>query len=260
MKILENGLIPVYDSDRGIAVNTRDLHGYLGVGRDYTNWIKNRIDQLGFKEGEDYLVVSARIGENSEGRPRADYIASIDVAKELAMVENNDRGREVRRYFIEAEKRSRRIFAPPTTAEHLLQQAQLMVDTERRLTSVETDMQQVAAKVERISAGVAPLGDGWQAEAERRIQTTCQQYGLDYRETHTSLYSLLESRAHCDLTRRVLNKRLRMAYAGATKAAQDAVSRLSVIADDADLRAHFERILQDWMLRIVCSENPQQSA
>jgi len=154
----------------------------------------------------------------------------------------------------------RRALTPPTTAEQLLQQAQLLVNTERRLTHVETGVQQVAETVERISAGVAPLGDGWQAEAERRIQTTCQQYGLDYRETHTSLYSLLESRAHCDLTRRVLNKRLRMAYAGATKAAQDAVSRLSVIADDADLRAHFERILQDWTLRIVCSENPQQSA
>jgi Rha family phage regulatory protein len=154
----------------------------------------------------------------------------------------------------------RRIITPPTTAEHLLQQAQLMVDTERRLTHVETGVQQVAETVERISAGVAPLGDGWQVEAERRIQTTCQQYGLDYRETHTSLYGLLESRAHCDLTRRVMNKRLRMAYVGATKAAQDSVSRLSVIADDADLRAHFERILQDWMLRIVCSGNPQQSA
>ena len=153
-----------------------------------------------------------------------------------------------------------RVLTPPTTAEHLLQQAQLMVDTERRLTHVEADMQQVAETVERISAGVAPLGDGWQAEAEHRIQTTCQQYGLDYRQTHTYLYRILESNARCDLNRRVLNKRLRMAQAGATKAEQDAVSRLSVIADDADLRAHFERILQDWMLRIVCSENPQQSA
>ena len=102
-------------------------------------------------------------------------------------------------------------------------------------------------------------GGRWQVEAERRIQSTCQQYELDYREMHTYLYGLLETRAHCDLTRRVLNKRLRMAYAGATQTAQDSVSRLSVIADDADLRAHFERILQDWTLRLLCPEATEPS-
>lgn len=152
----------------------------------------------------------------------------------------------------------RRIVAPPTTAEHLLHQAQLMVETERRLTHVETGVRRIAETMSRITAGVAPLGDGWQAEAERRIQTTCQQHGLDYRDAHTHLYRVLESNARCDLNRRVMNRRQRLAQAGATRAAQDAVSRLAVIADDPDLRAHFERILQDWTLRAAGNTDDRQ--
>lgn len=86
--------------------NARDLHAFLGASRDFSTWIKARIDAYGFSEGADYLLT--KIGEQlpSGTKYRIDYHLSLDMAKELAMVERTDKGREVRRYFIECERRA----------------------------------------------------------------------------------------------------------------------------------------------------------
>lgn len=93
------------------SCNARDLHKFLQVGRDFTTWIKVRIEKYGFVEGEDYQVVEnlsspKRGSSNSRQRLMTDYYITLDMAKELAMVENNEVGRKVRRYFIEVEKRA----------------------------------------------------------------------------------------------------------------------------------------------------------
>ncbi len=102
-----HALVPVFTGDNGTTLcNARDLHATLEVGRDFTTWIKERIAEYGFSEGEDYSPVSGRI-PGKRGQPRTDYHLTLDMAKELAMVENNDRGRQVRRYFIQIEKEAR---------------------------------------------------------------------------------------------------------------------------------------------------------
>jgi phage anti-repressor protein len=100
------------NGDQVQTVNARELHGFLKVGRDFSNWIKARIEKYGFLENEDY-VVFAGSGENPQaGRPTTDYHISIDMAKELSMVENNDQGREARQYFIRCEKQAKAQVAP----------------------------------------------------------------------------------------------------------------------------------------------------
>lgn len=85
-------------------VNARGLHNTLNVGRDFSNWIKGRIKKYKFVENEDFIVL-AKSGENPlGGRPEVKYHVSTNMAKELAMIENNDVGRKVRKYFIECEK------------------------------------------------------------------------------------------------------------------------------------------------------------
>ena len=72
------------------TVDARELHAFLGVGRDFTNWIKDRLATYGFAEGVDFVThpVLAKTGENpSGGRPRTEYALTLDTAKELAMVE-----------------------------------------------------------------------------------------------------------------------------------------------------------------------------
>lgn len=91
------------------SVNARELHTFLAVGRDFSNWIKARIQKYGFVENQDFIVV-ANSGENLlGGRPSLDYHVSIDMAKHLSMVENNDQGRKARTYFIECEKKLRQL-------------------------------------------------------------------------------------------------------------------------------------------------------
>lgn len=89
------------------AVNARELHGFLEVGKVFAAWIQERIEQYGFGESLDFVVIS-EIGKNSSGgRPRKEYHISLDMAKELSMVERNAKGKEARQYFIECERAAR---------------------------------------------------------------------------------------------------------------------------------------------------------
>ncbi len=93
------------------SCNARDLHNFLEVRRDFTNWVKARIEKYGFIEGEDYSIVQNLTSPDlasSKSRQRVltDYYITLDMAKELAMVENNEVGRKVRKYFIEVEKQA----------------------------------------------------------------------------------------------------------------------------------------------------------
>lgn len=101
--------------------NARDLHAFLEVGRDFSNWIKDRIEQYELIEGEDYIrspkLASGSPGNRDEkgqfiGADAIDYHLPIDTAKELAMIENNAQGRKVRRYFIRLEKFARMTAQP----------------------------------------------------------------------------------------------------------------------------------------------------
>ena len=105
------------------SVNARELWEYLESKQDFSTWIKARIDKFDFIEGEDYLF--HKIMENPQGgRPQIDYIITIDMAKELAMVENNEKGKQARKYFINIEKQfnaQRQAMLPLTYKEALIE-------------------------------------------------------------------------------------------------------------------------------------------
>ena len=88
--------------------NARDLHTFLGVRWAFTNWIKHLITKYGFVEGVDFITFDLRKNANQVGRGgdrrSVEYHLTIDMAKQLAMVQNNDRGRQARLYFIECER------------------------------------------------------------------------------------------------------------------------------------------------------------
>ena len=89
------------------AVNVRDLWKFLESRKDFSSWIKRRIEKYGFTEGCDYLLHKFMEQLPSGAKHRIEYMVSLDMAKELVMVENNERGRQARQYFIEVEKRYR---------------------------------------------------------------------------------------------------------------------------------------------------------
>lgn len=86
--------------DGAPLVDARGLHGFLGVRDSFHQWIGRRIAEYGFEEASDFCTEMCKTG----GRPRRDYHLTLDMAKELAMVERSDIGRATRRYFIAMEK------------------------------------------------------------------------------------------------------------------------------------------------------------
>lgn len=110
---MSNALVPVFAGEiAGTSVqlvNARLLHGFLESAQHFADWIKNRIADYGFVQDQDFLVsqfYETKKGRGGNRKPVIDYHLSIDMAKELAMVERTDKGREVRRYFIECERRA----------------------------------------------------------------------------------------------------------------------------------------------------------
>lgn len=93
------------------TVNARDLHDFLQVGKDFSTWVKDRIEQYGFVQGQDFEVFPEIGGNPSGGRPAKEYAISIDMAKELSMVERNEQGKKARRHFIECERIARGVRA-----------------------------------------------------------------------------------------------------------------------------------------------------
>lgn len=100
-------LIKIEQYDNNECVDARELHAFLNVGKDFTTWIKDRIEKYDFQEKLDF---SPFLGKTSNGRPRTEYKLSLSMAKELAMLENNEQGKRARRYFIEVERMAKSSF------------------------------------------------------------------------------------------------------------------------------------------------------
>lgn len=123
-------LIPLVTNDGIDAVMGRDLHAFLEVKTAYKDWFP-RMVEYGFSEGQDF---SSKLSETSSagGRPRIDHIVSLDMAKEISMIQRTDKGKQARQYFIECERRAKQptINGAELTRLELIQIA-LNAETER---------------------------------------------------------------------------------------------------------------------------------
>ena len=97
-------LIPIHNNNGAQAVMGRDLHAFLESKEAYTRWISRLIEKYGFVAGQDFMT---KMSESTGGRPSENHILTLDMAKEISMVQNNDKGRQARRYFIECERRAK---------------------------------------------------------------------------------------------------------------------------------------------------------
>ncbi|OCG76870.1 hypothetical protein A9G42_06050 [Gilliamella sp. Nev6-6] len=123
-----NNLVPVtetqFNGKLQQTVSAKQLHRFLGIGRDFSTWIKGRIEQYGFIENDDYVVfdspelviqsiknkqLNKRETVRGGDRRSVDYYLTLNMAKELAMIENNEKGRAIRKYFIRCEEHLKEI-------------------------------------------------------------------------------------------------------------------------------------------------------
>ena len=113
-----NELIKIESKNGELLVSARDLHNKLGIGKDFTTWVKF-ISKYGFEENIDYnrIWIDTRVHKNGDvaitsveptedkWAYKSDYILKIDCAKEICMIQRTDIGRQCRKYFIECERK-----------------------------------------------------------------------------------------------------------------------------------------------------------
>ena len=153
-----NELIRIEEHNGKRAVSARELHTFLESERNFTDWIKYRIQQYGFTESVDYVILSQICDKPLGGRPSVDYALSLDMAKELSMVEGNEKGKIARQYFIACEKKSKSavsiddVIANPENAIRLLSALQIeRAEKERLLLTAkeqERQLKDAAPKVQ----------------------------------------------------------------------------------------------------------------
>jgi anti-repressor protein len=119
------------------SVDGRDLHAFLGVATPFKDWIARRVEDFGFEDGTDFCTF---LSESTGGRPGREYAVAIDMAKELAMVERSAKGKRVRQYFIECERRAKSAEPPPNFAipQNFADALQLAADQQRQIAMQET--------------------------------------------------------------------------------------------------------------------------
>lgn len=151
LKLIEREIVPIYENDKGEKlINARELKEKLNIGRDFTTWIKNRIDIYQFKENQDYILTLTKIGER-KNVIKHEYYLTMDMAKELCMIENNSIGRKIRKYFIEIEKRYRSIIEQPQNIFDIMHLALKQIEeNEKKLNLVENTSKENKKEIENI--------------------------------------------------------------------------------------------------------------
>lgn len=91
-----------YDADRPTVIG-RDLHAFLGVETAYKDWFP-RMCEYGFAEDSDYSSFLSHRSDGLPGKPRTDHQLTVDMAKELCMLQRTERGKQCRQYFLELER------------------------------------------------------------------------------------------------------------------------------------------------------------
>lgn len=143
-----NDLIPISRNDDGtIAVSGRALHTGLDISTPYAKWFA-RMAEYGFTAGQDYEDISVPVPSIRSDRAyeQTDHALTIDAAKEIAMIQRTERGQQVRRYFIAAEKKLRTSEPKELTDEQIVHQA--LTITTRKVQELEATVAEQAPKVE----------------------------------------------------------------------------------------------------------------
>jgi anti-repressor protein len=100
--------LPFQNAFGGMGINARDLHTYLGSQKDFSNWFKSRVKVYGFEDGKDFVTARpfgrAVTTTQGGGHNVKDYLITMNMAKELAMVERTLKGKQARQWFMECEK------------------------------------------------------------------------------------------------------------------------------------------------------------
>lgn len=160
------------------VVSGRQLHETLGVKTRYNDWF-NRMTEFGFTENEDYLAITQkRVTAQGNATNQTDHIIKLDMAKEIAMIQRTNKGKEVRKYFIQVEKD----FNSP---EKIMARALLMAD--KKIKLLESQNENLLIELEEANKNADYLDLILQTKDSLTITQIAQDYGISERKMNQLL-------------------------------------------------------------------------
>jgi anti-repressor protein len=159
------------------VVSGRQLHQALGVKTPYSMWF-DRMVEYGFTENQDFLLNNSVKQTGRGGHNKIDHVLKLDMAKEIAMIQRTDKGKEVRTYFIQVEKD----FNSP---EKIMARALLMAD--KKIKLLESQNENLLLELEEANKNADYLDLILQTKDSLTITQIAQDYGVSARKMNQLL-------------------------------------------------------------------------
>lgn len=272
LKMIENDLVPVYETDKGIkVVYGKDLHNSLEIKTDFSTWIKRRFSECDAEENKDFDLFH-NFGENPlGGRPQIDYIIQLDTAKEMAMLERNEKGKQVRKYFIAVEEKYKQNALDVAQLSPELQMfnkifqsvAQQQLEQKRQAEEISKQGEQIR-QIEQTQTAIAEtftkvddtesfqhwVNNCITKIAESPYFTNGSTRNMKYYLARSESYERLRRKRNCRLDDRVQRAKGRALEErpDIKKAELQKINKLYVIANDKDLRPAYELVIKEMMM------------
>lgn len=148
---IENELVPVYETSTGEkVVYGSELHEVLGAPSVYREWVKRRLSDIDAAENEEFQGVEI---STPSGQTKKDHIIKLDTAKEMAMLERNEKGKQVRRYFIQIEKKYK-----SNQLAGLSTELKAVIVVDKRVTKVENEVKMLGRELKDFKMDMPILG------------------------------------------------------------------------------------------------------
>ncbi len=252
LKLIDSGLVPVYETSTGDkVVYGSELCDTLAVKSNYREWVSRRFSDVDAIENEDFQGVEI---STPSGQARKDHIIRLDIAKEMAMLERNDTGKQVRKYFIDVEKRFKSAVVDRSS---LSPQMQLFYSLADSMARTELEQKRQAEKIDAIEQkqnaitdALEPIHkDTWRKDITMKFNRIQRKSGIPFDELRIDTYKELDRRAGVDTARRWQNRRTRMRVNGESETNIRRLTRMDVIESDRKLKLIYEKILEDYEIR-----------
>ncbi len=139
-------LIPINDNNGKKAVSARDLYNFLGCTERFQSWFERQL-QYGFTENVDY--VGCKVFNTLANQDLQDYAMTIDMAKEVSMIQRSEKGKEARTYFIACEKKLAEIQSPSYMIDDPIKRAEKWIEEQKQLKQLAAENERQAEKIEQ---------------------------------------------------------------------------------------------------------------
>lgn len=259
LKVIENELVPVYETSTGEkVVYGSELHKILEVKSNCREWIKRRFSDIGAVKNADYTTVE--ISTVSGGTPKKDYIIKLDTAKEMAMLERNDKGKQVRKYFIQVEEKYKQA---AININQLSPELQMFNQIFQQVAKTELEQKKLAERADQQEKNMKTIIDtfkgtdsdvGTEKWVNRCISKIAESddfsysFGNKYAAARNESYRRLSDRAGCRLDQQLRNAISRAEERGCTKAQTNQINKLSVIMQNKRLKDIYVSVIKEMMI------------